>query len=385
MSRARVAGVALVAVILVQIGAAQVPLTLEIVSPPNGAYVSDRLTLEARVTPRERRGEITDVTFFADGRQVCRTTNVQTPRCGWDAGPLIKPHVIRVVASTTAGARLVATARTREVDFKEGVNVQIVQVNASVMDRDGKFVSGLTREQFRLAEDGVPQAIVHFAAEEAPLEIVVAMDISASMGHAIEDLKGAVRQFLSQLRSEDQVTLVAFNDEMFVLTQRETDAALREEAIERLSAWGGTTLYDATIRSLELLSRRPGRRSLIVFTDGEDQSSQATFAAVDRAMKGSDAVLFTVALGRGRDQARLRDMLQALAEPSGGRALFAERPDELGPTFAELRNELAHQYLMGYESTNLKRDGAWRKLELQLSGMNHRLRARQGYFAPTQE
>ena len=172
---------------------------------------------------------------------------------------------------------------------------------------------------------------------------------------------------------------------MFVLTQRETDAALREEAIERLSAWGGTTLYDATIRSLELLSRRQGRRSLIVFTDGEDQSSQATFATVDRAVKGSDAVLFTVALGRGRDQAGLRDMLRALAEPSGGRALFAERPDELGPTFAALRNELAHQYLMGYESTNLKRDGAWRKLELQLPGMNHRVRARQGYFALTQE
>jgi VWFA-related protein len=202
------------------------------------------------------------------------------------------------------------------------------------------------------------------------------------MGHAIDELKEAVRQFLSQLRSEDQLTLVAFNDEMFVLTQRETDAAVREQAVDRLSAWGGTTLYDAIVRSLDLLSRRPGRRSLIVFTDGEDQSSQATFAAVDRAVKGSDAVLFTVALGRGREQANLRATLQALAEPSGGRALFAERPAELGRTFAELRNELAHQYLIGYESTNLKRDGSWRKLELQLPGTNYRIRARQGYFAP---
>lgn len=362
--------------------AAQAPLQLQIVSPPDGAYVSDRLMLEARIEPRERRGEITDVTFFADGRQVCRSTDVQAPKCSWDAGPFIKPHVIRVVASTASGDRLVATSRTRAVDAKESVSVQVVQVNASVAARDGRLVGGLTREQFRITEDGAPQAIAHFAAEEAPLEIVVAMDISASMGNAIDDLRVAVREFLLQLSPEDQVTLVAFNDEPFVLTQRETDPAVRAQALDRLSAWGGTTLYDVIIRSLELLSRRQGRRSLIVFSDGEDQSSQATFAHVDRALRGSDAALFMVGLGRGRVHANLRETLEALAEPSGGRALFAERPAELRSAFAELRRELAHQYLLGYETTNPKKDGAWRKLTVEIPGTNYRVRARQGYFAP---
>lgn len=380
----RITAIVLIALASGAFGLAQAPLQLQIVSPPEGAYASDRLTLEARILPRERRREVADVTFFADGRQVCRSTDVDAPKCSWDAGALIKSHTIRVVATTVSGERLVATTTTREVDFKEGVDVRIVQINASVADRSGRFVSGLTKETFRISEDGIPQSILYFADEQAPLEIVVAMDISASMGHALDDLRMAVRHFLAQLRPEDQVTLVAFNDEPFVLTQRETDPSVRAQALDRLSTWGGTTLYDVIIHSLELLSRRPGRRSLIVFSDGEDQSSQATFAHVERALKASDAALFAVGLGRGREQANLRETLEALAEPSGGRALFAERPAELAKVFGEMRTELAHQYLVGYESTNAKPDGSWRKVKVEIPGTNYRVRSRQGYFAPTQ-
>ena len=358
----------------------QQPLQLEIVFPPDGAYVSDRLTLEARILPRERRDEVAEVTFFADGRLVCRTTNLQLPQCIWDAGSLVKPHQIRVVATTIVGERLVVTRRTRAIDVSEGVSVQIVQINALASDRSGKFVSGLTPSQFRVLEDGKPQRILHFAAEDAPLELVVAMDISGSMGAAMDDLKAAVRQFLSQLKPTDLVTLVAFNQEMFTLTQRESDPARLAAAVDRLTAFGGTTLYDVIIRSLELLSRQPGRRSLVVFSDGEDQSSQATFAVVDRALRASDAPLFMVALGRGREQADLRETAAALAEPTGGLALVADNPSDLREKFAEVLTELTHQYLIGYESTNRAKDGAWRKLEVDLPGTPYRVRARQGYF-----
>jgi VWFA-related protein len=368
----------------VAVGVAQQPLQIVITSPADGSYISDRLLLEASIVPRERRKEITGVTFFADGRLVCRSTNIQAPSCTWDAGPTVKTHMIRVVAETTSGERLVATRRTREIDVNAAVDVRVVQINAAVSDGDGSFVRGLTPDRFRVTEDGRVQNIIHFAAEEAPLEIVMAMDISGSMAGALEELRSAARQFLAKLRPADQVTLVAFNEEMFVLTRRETDAAARADAVDRLSAWGGTTLYDAIIRSLELLSRQQGRRSLILFSDGEDQSSQATFAAVDRALKGSDATLFTVAIGRGRDQASLRETLEALAEPTGGRALFAERAGDLGAVFEELLTELAHQYLIGYESSNVAKDGAWRRLDVGVPGSRYRVRARQGYFAPTQ-
>jgi Ca-activated chloride channel family protein len=358
----------------------QQPLRLEIVFPPDGAYVSDRLTIEARILPRERRGEITELTFFADGILICRSTNVQLPQCAWDAGAIVKAHQIRVVATTAAGERLVATRRTPAIDLSEGVSVQVVQINALVSDRSGKFVAGLTPAQFRVLEDGMPQRILHFAAEEAPLEIVVAMDISGSMGAALEDLKVAVRQFLSRLKPAAVVTLVAFNQEMFTLTQRESDPQKLAAAVDRLTTFGGTTLYDVIIRSLELLSRQPGRRSLVVFSDGEDQSSQATFAVVDRALRGSDAALFMVALGRGREQADLRETVEALAEPTGGRAIFADSPSKLGAAFAEVLSELEHQYLIGFESTNTAKDGAWRKLEVEVPGTPYRVRARQGYF-----
>lgn len=366
----------------VNVVAAQQPLRVQIVSPPEGAYVSDRVSLEARITPEGRRVEVSDVAFFADGRLICRTANVVKPVCAWDAGPTVKAHAIRAVATTRSGERVVATARTRELDVNASVDVRVVQVNASVTNRNGQFIRGLTREQFHLEEDGAPQQIMHFAAEEAPLEIVVAMDISSSMGAAIEDLKVAVGEFLARLRPADRVTVVAFNEEMFVLADRASDHATRIAAIDRLSSFGGTTLYDAIVRSLELLSNGTGRRSLVLFSDGEDQSSQSSFAIVDRALKGSDATLFTVALGRGREQASLRETLEALAEPTGGRVIVAERPSELGVAFSELLDELTHQYLLGYESTNPKRDGGWRKLEVEIPGTNHRVRARQGYFAP---
>jgi len=374
------------AALLLSIGAlsasSQTAVQIEIVFPPEGSYISDRLTIEARISPRERRGDVSEVAFYADGQLICRSTDVNKPVCPWDAGALVKPHQFRVVATLTSGERVVATRRTREIDVNEAVSIQVVQINALVSDRSGKFVGGLTPAQFRVSEDGKPQKIQHFAAEEAPLEIVIAVDISASMTSAIDDLKRAVRQFVSRLRPSDQVTLIAFNEEMFVLAQREHERAKLSEAIDRLTVFGGTTLYDVIIRSLELLSRQPGRRSLVVFSDGEDQSSKATFAIVDRALRSSDATLFMVALGRGREVADLRETVQALAEPTGGRGLFAETPSDLDAAFDALLNELKHQYLIGYESTNPAKDGAWRKLEVEVPGTPYRVRAREGYFGP---
>ena len=362
----------------------QEALTLAIVTPVDNAYVSDQVQLEARILPVARRAEVSDVTFFADGKQVCRSTNVQLPRCSWDAGPVIRSHAIRVVAALASGERLVATSRTGEVDVVEAVDVQVVQVNVAVQDRRGAFVTGLRREQFRIAEAGQPQKIVHFGAEETPLELVVAMDISASMKPALDDLRAAVKQFLASLKPTDRVTLVAFNSEMFVLTKSETSPADREQAVDQLRAFGSTAMYDVIIRSIALLSRQTGRRGLVVFSDGDDRSSQATIDVVVRSIKSSDATLFMVGLGRGREQKELRQTLESLAEPSGGRAIFAERPADLKRAFGDILQELTHQYVLGFAPASARRDGAWRTLTVDLPGLQHKVRAREGYFAPRQ-
>jgi Ca-activated chloride channel family protein len=362
-------------------GLAGQEMALRIVSPPADGYLSDRVTLEARIEPASRRAEVKEVLFFADGVQVCQSTDIHRPLCSWDAGPTVKPHLIRVVAPLASGDRLVASVRTRGVDHAESVDVRAVQVNVGVFDRRGAFVRGLTRDRFRLREDGVPQTITHFASEDAPLELVVAVDVSGSMGGVIENLKDAVRQFLSQLKPIDRVTLVAFNEEMFVLSRREADPAARARAVDALASWGSTSLYDVIVRSLELLSRQPGRRGLVVFSDGEDRSSQTTLEAVDRALKVSDATLFSVAFGRSRESADLRRTLERLAEPSGGRVVVAERAEDLRRAFGDVLQDLQHQYLLGFQSTNEKLDGTWRRLEIDVAGSDYRVRAREGYLA----
>ena len=361
--------------------AAQQDIEIRFAFPPADSYVTDEVTLEARIDPPSRRGEVTEVVFFADGVQRCRTTDVQRPRCRWDAGAVLKSHLLRVTATTSSGQRLVANTRTRGVALAEAVDVRAVQVNVAVFDRRGAFVPGLTQDRFRLREDDVPQTITLFGDVNSPLELVLAIDVSASMANVIEDLKGAVRQFLSQLRPIDHVTLVAFNDELFVLTRRETDAAARARGVNALAAWGNTALYDVIGRSLELVSRQPGRRGVVIFTDGEDSASETTLEMADRAIKASDATLFAVALGRGRQSKQLKDTLEALAESGGGRVVMADDSADLQRAFTDVLESLQQQYMLGYQSTNPAVDGTWRRLTVDVTGEGYRVRARQGYLA----
>ena len=170
------------------------------------------------------------------------------------------------------------------------------------------------------------------------------MDVSQSMAPHMPQLKNAVRRFLAALGPKDQVTLAAFNDHLFTLARRETVPAQRVRAVDRLAPWGGTALYDVIVRGVQLLSRQPGRRVLVVFSDGDDRTSHATIANVETAMRTTDATLFMVALGRGAREAQLRSGIQRLITLSGGRGLFVERSDRLEEAFADIVVELSNQY-----------------------------------------
>jgi len=356
-------------------------LEVRIVSPEPDTYVSGVTTLRAEILPRMLATRVAQVLFFADGKQVCNILDPLKVECTWDAGAEVRPHVFRVVANLIGGGRIVSSSRTRGLDQVEKVNVEVVQVTAVVSDR-GRFVKGLQQSQFRLFEDGVAQNIGHFSAEGSPLEIVVAIDVSESMTQAMPQLKNSVKKFLSALGPKDQVTVAAFNDNMFTLTRRETSVAQRTRAVDRLSAWGGTALYDVIIRGVQQLSRQPGRRVLVVFSDGDDRTSHSTIHAVEQAVRANDATLFMVALGRGVKEAQLKSGIERLVDLSGGRALFVERSDQLDEPFAEILEELSNQYILGYESTNPKRNGSWREVKLEIPGTGYSVRSRQGYRAP---
>jgi Ca-activated chloride channel family protein len=350
---------------------------LAIMSPPDGSYVSGPILLQARVTagslPRQ-------MTFFADGRSVC--TLVGPPfECAWDAGAAIKEHVIRVTATLANGQRVVATARTKNAGYTETVDVEVVQVTTTVTDATGLFVQGLTRDKFRVLEDGAPQKLTAFAGENIPLEVVVAVDVSESMTDAMSTLKAAVRGFLGALRPADQVSLLAFNDNIFTLARRSTDPQVRLKAVDRLSPWGGTALYDAILTAIGTVGKQPGRRALVVFTDGEDQNSVSTIKRVQTRLETSDATIYTIGLGRSVTNRTLSASLEHIASMSGGRAFIVDNVKELDTVFREIVEELSHQYLLSYASTNEARDGSWRKIQVDVTDKSLRVRHRQGYRA----
>jgi VWFA-related protein len=349
-------------------------VSLAIVAPSEDAYLSGPTMLRARLTPANAASA---VTFFVDGRQVCALTR-EPFECEWDAGPSVAEHQIRAVATLAAGGRVVQTIRTKGIGYSERVNVDVVQVTVTVSDGRGKFIPGLPQSAFRLFEDNRAQTITHFASENVPLELLVAIDISGSMTPAMPKLKTAVKEFLSAVPPENQVTLLGFNDSIFTLTRKATDQSERAKAVDRLAPWGSTALYDVILRGVEMLGRQTGRKALVVFTDGEDQGSHATLNDVERRLQTSDTTLYMIGQGRGVTLDSLKRVMERLVSPTGGRALFTDSVDELHAAFGDLLDELSNQYLLGYTSTNDKRDDAWRKIRVDVDG-HHDVRARLGY------
>jgi VWFA-related protein len=379
MRTASVTGAAVAAFGLALMVSAQAPDSapqLKILSPGEDSYVSGPTLLRASIVPAEAASSMT---FFVDGRQVCALTRPPF-ECEWDAGPALGEHQVRAVATLTAGGRAVQTIRTKAVSVTEKVNVDVVQVTVTVSDGHGRFVRNLPRGAFRVLEDGKPQGITHFTSEDVPLEIVVAIDISGSMTPAMPKLKKAVKEFLKDVPNQDLVTLLGFNDSIFTLTRKATDPAERIKAVDRLAPWGSTALYDVLLRGVEMLGRQTGRKALVVFTDGEDQGSHATIHDVERKLQSSDVTLYMIGQGRGVTMEPLKRIMERLSVPTGGRALFTDSVDELHVAFADLLDELSNQYLLGYQSTNSKRDDAWRKIKVDVDG-HHDVRARQGYRA----
>lgn len=374
-----------VPLVVAAIGAARLPAqeaptmppTVEILSPTTDAFVSGIVTLRAAVKPDTAAAA---VSFFVDGRQAC--TVVEPPyECAWDAGPKVTERQVRLVVNLAEGGRVVRTLRTRGLGFTDIVNVDAVQVTVTVTDdATGRFAGAIPRRAFRVFEDGRQEMISHFASEDVPLELIVAVDISGSMTAAMPRLKAAVKEFLAAVPSRNQVTLLGFNDTVFALTRNATDPGQRVRAVDRLAAWGATALYDVIVRGADMLGRRVGRKAIIIFTDGEDQGSHVTLDDVERRLQASDVTLYMIGQGRGVTHEYLKKVMERLATPTGGRVFATNRIEELQGAFVELLDELSNQYLLGYQPTNGRHDSAWRSIRVEVDGYRN-VRARQGYRA----
>jgi len=346
---------------------------VQILAPAQDSYVAGELVVRAAIEPQGARVE--SVRFFGDGRLVC-TVSRPPFECAWDAGPDIRQHDIRVVAVFTGGRRAVASVTTKGARFADTVDVDRVQVTAVVTD-GRRYVRGLKRSDFRLYENGARVPIEHFSAEEAPLEVAVGVDISESMTGAIGQTKEFVKRFLSQLRETDRVTVLAFNENQFLIARPSVDLAARVAAVDALAPWGATALHDVIVRSFRTLGRQQGRRALVVFTDGEDTASRVSAQAVERRTESSDAVLFMIGQGQAVESEALRSLCERLARSSGGQAFFPRRIEDLGEVFDRIAEELSNQYLMTF-APSARRDGAYQEVRVEVAG-GHEVRARRGY------
>jgi Ca-activated chloride channel family protein len=346
---------------------------VRLVAPADGALVIGQTTLRAEVNPSPMA---TSAVFYVDGREMCRKS--QAPfECEWDAGHSLAPHQVRLVVTLRTGGRVVETVRTAGVPFAETVDVDAVQVAVTVTDDRGQYVKGLPQSAFRVFEDGKPQTVSQFYDGDAPLEFVVAVDLSSSMTPAVPQMKRALSALLDAVPSSHRLTLLGFNDEVFTLLPRHAEASTRAAVVESLSAWGRTALYEAILESVNALGSRPGRKAVLVFTDGQDEGSRAALVDVESALHSRDQILYMIGQGQGLASDDLKALMDRLSRPTGGRTVTTTNMAALQRAFSDLFEEMSHQYVLGYQ-TAAAADGRWHELSVKVDG-GYRVRARQGF------
>jgi Ca-activated chloride channel homolog len=370
---------ALAGTVLVSTSAARQGAALRILSPTTESIVSGSTRIQIAIQPETETANVKTINYSVNGRLACM---VEKPpfACTFEPGEVVRSHHIRVVATMTDGRRLVDNVRTKELGYAERIRTEAVLVPL-VVTHGGVFVRGLKQQDFEVFEDGVAQPIASLVSEDAPLDLVLAIDVSGSMEKSLVQVKPAVKQLLTRLRPGDAATLVGFNDTMFIAAEREKDRRTREEAVDLLTSWGGTALYDATVRTLELVSRETGRKGLVIFSDGDDRNSLTRRETALARVQASDAMLYTIGFGGGATVPQLRASLENYARATGGKAYFPKDTAELDNIFNEIVTELANQYVLSYSSTNSRQDGTWRNIRVKVRKGNYDIRARAGYRA----
>ena len=280
---------------------------------------------------------------------------------------------------------------TRYDDQTYRVSVDLVNVFCSAWDKGtNSFVTNLTREDFTILEDGQKQEIKNFSREmNLSLTLGLLVDTSQSVAPKLKFEQDASTSFFqSVLRDKDRAMLLEFDSGVTLVQDFTNDPNKLAKQIRTLKAAGGTALYDAIYLACdEKLIRETGRKALIIISDGEDQSSRSTFEqALELALK-AEATIFSISVNRGGffgvGPTKNGDhIMKEFADETGGRAFFPFKVEELDDAFRQINQELRSQYNIGYLSSNSKRDGSYRKIDVRIAEKGLKLSFRKGYYAP---
>jgi Ca-activated chloride channel family protein len=261
------------------------------------------------------------------------------------------------------------------------VNVRLVEVYATVLDHKGHYVDGLSRDSFKVLEDGHPQSIHTFEANSDGISCAILLDTTASMTAALPRVKNSVVKLIDELADQDSVAIFTFDQRLIVRQDFTTDKDAAKRAVLRTRAEGETALFDALSESAEEVSKRSGKKALIVFTDGDDNSSVLNAnSAVTRAKK-LGIPLYSVAEGEAMRSPKLKKILEDLSENTGGIAYHINKLDDIGTAFREIADVLQHLYMISYKPTSNPADAKWRKISLEVKGsQDYKIRSKEGYF-----
>jgi len=276
--------------------------------------------------------------------------------------------------------------------FRAGVD--IVSLNVTVQDTAAHYITDLEQGEFAIFEDGVKQEVSFFNRRQQPIALSLLLDSSASMEDKLEDLQVASKSFVKRLKPNDIAQVIDFDSRVEIRQAFTGNLAELEAAIGKTAAGGSTSLHNAIyialkeLRKVRAVSEEDVRRqALVVFSDGEDTSSLISFDEVLDLAKRSETAIYTIAL-RGVDTQtkgfrEAEFVMRQLAQETGGRSFFPSRIDELTSVYAQIADELASQYTIGYTSKNSRRDGAFRRIVVQTTRQGLTPRTKRGYFAPT--
>jgi VWFA-related protein len=289
------------------------------------------------------------------------------------------------------------------------VDVNVVNILASVRNKNGGLVGNLTGDDFTVFEDGKLQTIKYFAREtDLPLTIGLLVDVSRSQERLIDIEKRAASEFFrSVLRKKDIAFLISFGGEAELLQDSTGSPKLLEAGLDLLrvnapvgglhpgpvptaSQPRGTVLFDTVyLAAHEKLTREVGRKVLVLITDGVDQGSRMRREQAIEAAHKADAVVYSIyyidpgaygGWGPGGD-----GDLRKMSEETGGRVFKVDRKHSLQDVFRELQEEMRSQYAIGYTPIDEQRNGAFRKIDVKVRDKNLKVQARKGYYATAPE
>ena len=277
----------------------------------------------------------------------------------------------------------VAAGSSQQPTFRAGGVT--VMLPATVLDSTGRLVPALEKEQFLVLDNGKPQPITVFENSTEPFTAVVMMDFSASMTLHLERLKQAAEQFSLRMLPQDKAQVGAFSDRIQFSGEFTNDRDDLIFALKDLQFGNPTRLYDAVYESMAMLAKTPGRKVVVVFTDGEDTASRRGFGDVLDRAREENVIIYSIGLESEitingyRQRTRPDRGLRRLSEQTGGGFFELKKSDELGPTFTRVAQELHSLYTIGFTPPAI--DGKEHRIEVKTTQQGTTVRTRRSYIA----